>query len=1637
MNRFSHVLPALTGGRLSRSVAAMSSSGSVVAATSGAASAPSAAPLTAAMTARPIGRFLREEDMQRESSPVADPTPSWPRPMVRPGRAASAVKDGAEGGSNTVLHGSIGSTAAGEVDRTLARELRNATSALDVLRHHETNRAEYDAVNVATALARVVTLNSAVKPWKRSALPRSALNGVINHAIETLRDGTAALLRAAAAAPPGAPSPASRTAPRALVSLAWSLTKLDRAPRVALHELSAALTPRIAELSRVDLVQLTYAYSRASLPAPRLFNAVARVVAPRVADFTPAEIGALLLSFSSLRISAPELFEAAAAQLKAGAVEPRTSGRSAMPQTSVADPHGANASRLEPRATANMATAFARSLRLDAVEAQRVMSHGTAAAAHSATTPAPSHAHAATVALPLLAARAGAIARGCRAPPLPGGPPAFTAEGLAAVAWATVRGVVVDAAAQLAPAHATRLARRAVEAAEALKARAADRCLDGIRIHGTRAETDAAVRLQPSTEPARRTQPRAALSDARAASTLADLRPAVVHPQMLRTFAPAQLATLAGAWADLDGELRQRLGNALEFVAALQARRDAYVRRGASQVELSAAEAALHAACAEADRVATLLPPLKTADVLSALAKAAVALLDAQRLRAVAVASDEADPAIVAARYDGGNVRQVVGAAAAAAGSDRRSRVAAAVSAATESARRAGVADLAEDLRDINALRMEVEGRLDTQSRAAPRAAALSPPSSPRRYDAQGAAAAAAIASRFPLVDMAVLADALARTRTATPGSPGDELLSRIAAHVTHVEAQLDAAASLLVAAADARRAARAGGDSATAAAADAALFEVESAELAWRSVRDLPGPATVALVRAYVLCGTSRDASAVVASVAGAFARDDALAARGLALTVGDEDQLDEVAPLPEGSAAMGVLDVPHSGSVSSVSGAPSPGDISLLPSAGRVLSTEEAFAAARDMVDAARLGSRRSTGDPIATAVTPAFDSEPTFEAWEATTAAPRPPPGPRTAFRLRGDDNGAAGGTMLVRDEGSGETMPASRAGSAAAVAQGRVGARLASGTTGSWAGRLLGRTPLPTLAALLDAALLALPLVETDMAGRLLPGALSIAAPHQSVRERIAQLSVTLAATASNASLSPADTATDAIASARAVVGARAAIAALPTEWHLPGGPAWEPSPGLYARLEHERSVSGRGDDSRCDATDAWDVHALLARVGASPSTPLPRYYASDRWLCGLPMATSSSTTAALLRSTLPTRAQRSAAPTSAASDDDVDDADNDDCSAAGAHSRRARLGEPPLYALIRSLGGVIASRSRASELSSDAAIKTLLLATTRRLPSTNASALGSGNARAEPPLARLIRAVVPAAAAEAAASLKARLRQTEGTKQGTVSLAVSSINSNSASSDDSDVEVGISSTKSSSTDVQASPFESRTRRAAASAAFTDVCVAVGSALSDALNTALHDATAAADSSGRGVRASVSHAAALPVDSALRLSAERNSHLHAAVALLISSADGAPESHVSRPAAIVAAAPLFLMHTMPARTKLESGSAAVEIAPRPAGRAPSAAAAVAGGVHQPNAVEPAFDVSRRTPEARLRALLERAAALVFKWDAAAAAAAAAAATTVRGGVEVMPVLQAARWTSAAVRDIATSRRTQHSR
>lgn len=175
-----------------------------------------------------------------------------------------------------------------EEQRAISRELRHIDNVPDLLAHFRENGSEYDFVSKASALSKLMSLNSGMQPWKRSPAQRADVDALINSSIESLQ-GALGKLNSAAVATASSEPPSFRRGmtaeeareadahqlahlTRAVVSTTASLARVNRLPPPLCNAISAALEPQVARMSEVDVVQAASAFRWANVPAPRLFQ---------------------------------------------------------------------------------------------------------------------------------------------------------------------------------------------------------------------------------------------------------------------------------------------------------------------------------------------------------------------------------------------------------------------------------------------------------------------------------------------------------------------------------------------------------------------------------------------------------------------------------------------------------------------------------------------------------------------------------------------------------------------------------------------------------------------------------------------------------------------------------------------------------------------------------------------------------------------------------------------------------------------------------------------------------------------------------------------------------------------------------------------------------------------------------------------------------------------------------------------------------------------------------------------------------------------------------------------------------------------------------------------------------------------
>ena len=317
------------------------------------------------------------------------------------------------------------------IDAGTARELIEMREPSDVLAHHAENADDYDVVSASTALARVAA-GGGVARWRRAPVDSSAVDALAAHTTSLVR----AELRKAADGLKTADDAGARRMPdtRAIASSLSSLAKLGRAPRSLLDETSFVLARALAggkPVNSRDVADIAFAFSRANAPAPALFNALSESAcarSPPLAGYDDRDVASLLLSFSSLRIAAPALYAGAAQHFAA-----RSTGDTLGPQTL------ANVTLAFSRSASDDTTGVVRARTLRRAMARAAAALGEDKGSGGALPPPPTQSSTAAVALSALAPR---IERTARAHRVPGvSQHAFTATGLAQIAWAYSRGL--------------------------------------------------------------------------------------------------------------------------------------------------------------------------------------------------------------------------------------------------------------------------------------------------------------------------------------------------------------------------------------------------------------------------------------------------------------------------------------------------------------------------------------------------------------------------------------------------------------------------------------------------------------------------------------------------------------------------------------------------------------------------------------------------------------------------------------------------------------------------------------------------------------------------------------------------------------------------------------------------------------------------------------------------------------------------------------------------------------------------------------------------------------------------------------------------------------------------------------------
>lgn len=1053
-----------------------------------------------------------------------------------------------------------------DVDAGIARELRNLESPVAVLRHYRENVEDYDTVNLANALQKVVQMNSAVKPWKRDMLPRGEVSQMAAHLASALRDGfkkqsaldkwkkesaelakdDRRIARELAAAP------ASAISCRTVANSVYTLSRLGKCPPSLLHEVSHSLAHRVDEMNPADTAQLAFAFSSNNTPAHGLLNALAKRVVSDIDAYEEKELSSLLTSYASLRTAAPTLFAAAVDQLAARREQTKT---------------------VTPQVLANVATALAKSIQLDAAMPDRLKEAARAAAAEAAATgqqdaAAAVHTHeeAAVRGLTRLAERIESVARKYRVPVVQ---PGFTAQGLATTAWAYAQafcrkqkgdtGRTVDGALPKSAARA--IAARAVEKHGGQDAAAAAASVSSLLGHAA----------SPT-----------ALSDGLVVRVLTALSTAFKHPQTLATASGVQLAMMARAMADVRVELQRRAAaaEAVAVVAEAEAAASAAAASVRSGVQPAKLVAAAGPARQELERVQALIQQLGSYSTVYAVAQAAVRVLSHQHGTTGAGAPEAlaqtgsiipgSPQRKVSVEADAAEEQAAVLASRAPREPAALKKLVASFGAGEVEEELSAAADMLRDLDEEPRQKAVERGKKGTAQNKkvavhgavapVPAAAAVASTADEQFEEPENAAAATgsrysplAHAHRLALItpvsmhDIAELSSAMADV-----GVVSHEAWAKIADHVER---------ALLRAAADDN--AEEGEERNSSASTVASSADIS----------DMTAKDAATLLQAVVSAAPDAHAWRVLRSVALVFLHQD-LEGQGVrGFTLRD---------------AMGAVASRQSDKRSAV--AALGGGLKLLD-------------ADRDSNGAAV----SKEADKLASTVMPSFDEEPTWSDDEREAqrrAATFRKPGVVPAFRLRGQlVDGSLVPTHSSGDAGEEDSAEAVR------VAAGDV-PRLYQGTRTSWAAKLLHRASFHTQCELAQALASAFP-------------AVSVLAPTGVIEEATSRLAALTDAAGSDGAnrdalqqLSSADALSDALLLWRQAVGLEAAThAAVRPAWHMPCGALQQHSADippevrdtLLKRSRDSAGLSALGNAGSSSGSSSGG--ALANRIGAVGSAGL--------------------------------------------------------------------------------------------------------------------------------------------------------------------------------------------------------------------------------------------------------------------------------------------------------------------------------------------------------------------------------------------------------------------------------------------
>lgn len=176
--------------------------------------------------------------------------------------------------------------------REINSQIVSATSAEAILRLYDERRDAFDEVNLSTAWNRIGKQYIAAAE-RRTFFQRN--ERTLAHMRETT-DGIA-----------------GRLLPRNLAGVAHGIAKLGyRGAHQTMHHLARTSLACIDDFKPQEIANIMWAFSKASVPSPELFGAVAASAPAKLRDFKPQELSNTAWAFATADTPAPALFAAIA-----------------------------------------------------------------------------------------------------------------------------------------------------------------------------------------------------------------------------------------------------------------------------------------------------------------------------------------------------------------------------------------------------------------------------------------------------------------------------------------------------------------------------------------------------------------------------------------------------------------------------------------------------------------------------------------------------------------------------------------------------------------------------------------------------------------------------------------------------------------------------------------------------------------------------------------------------------------------------------------------------------------------------------------------------------------------------------------------------------------------------------------------------------------------------------------------------------------------------------------------------------------------------------------------------------------------------------------------------------------------------